>query len=260
MPLTNDQLLERVNSGGTIETREEMTPEYFDNLLNLMTMQADSELAGAYGYVPWSAKAPTVEEKVIVAQIVKDEFRHAAVMYRLLKELGIDVDEHVRQHDYSMRVADPDAQMGAERAADDKRVNIFYYTIDNWEDFVMFNFLMDRGAGHQLTDALECSYGPWRRAITGIFKEEMMHVNHGDTWVERLAKDPATHDAVQASFDKWYPRTIAIFGRAKTKRNALYCTLGLKKRDNGEVRQAWIDEVVPMAKAWGLTIPEVALD
>ena len=38
-----------------------------------MTMQADSELAGGYGYVPWITKAPGVEEKHVVAQIVKDE-------------------------------------------------------------------------------------------------------------------------------------------------------------------------------------------
>src|SRR5256712_10443278 len=93
-------------------------------------MQADSELGGGYGYVPWITKAPTVEEKHVVAQIVKDELRHAAVMYGLLADLGFDVESHVRQHDeiFTMRI-DNNADIGTARITSDKRVNIFYYPI-----------------------------------------------------------------------------------------------------------------------------------
>jgi 1,2-phenylacetyl-CoA epoxidase catalytic subunit len=44
-----------------------MTEEYRQSLVHLMTMQADSELAGGYGYVPWIMKAPGVEEKHVIA-------------------------------------------------------------------------------------------------------------------------------------------------------------------------------------------------
>ncbi len=130
-----------------------MTADYRDNLVHLMTMQADSELAGGYGYVPWITRAPGVEEKHVVAQIVKDELRHAAVMYGLLADLGVDVQAHVQQHDetFTMRI-DAAADIGTARITADKRVNIFYYPIETWADFVFFNFCMDRGAGHQLED------------------------------------------------------------------------------------------------------------
>ena len=78
------RLLARIEAGERIESPEEMTEAYRENLIHLMTMQADSELAGGYGYVPWITKAPGVEEKHVVAQIVKDEVRHAHVMYGLL--------------------------------------------------------------------------------------------------------------------------------------------------------------------------------
>jgi ring-1,2-phenylacetyl-CoA epoxidase subunit PaaA len=58
---TERELLARIERGERLESAEEMTPEYRDNLVHLMTMQADSELAGGYGYVPWIQKAPTVE-------------------------------------------------------------------------------------------------------------------------------------------------------------------------------------------------------
>ncbi len=246
----------KIRRGEGIESGAEMTEEYRQNLIHLLTMQADSELAGGYGYVPWITKAPTVEEKHVVAQIVKDELRHATVMYGLLADLGVDVEAHVRAHDeiFTMRI-DGDADIGTARITSDKRVNIFYYPIETWTDFVFFNFCMDRGAGHQLEDVRECSYGPWVRAIEGIFKEETFHIRHGEYWVKKLAEDPATHDEAQRTFGKWYVRTMNIFGRPGSPKNALYRRLRLKMRDNDEVRQAFAAEVKTLCGKFGLEVP-----
>ncbi len=249
-------MMDRIKSGGRLESADEMTPEYHEALVHLMTMQADSELAGGYGYVPWIAKAPTVAEKHVVAQIVKDELRHAAVMYGLLADLGVDVDAHVRAHDevLTMRI-EATADIGTARITSDQRVNIFYYPIETWADFVFFNFCMDRGAGHQLEDVRHASYGPWVRAIEGIFKEETFHIRHGEYWVKRLAEDPATRDEAQATFDKWYVRTMNIFGRPGSPRNQRYRELGLKVRDNDEVRQAFAAEIAGLCEKVGLHVP-----
>jgi ring-1,2-phenylacetyl-CoA epoxidase subunit PaaA len=256
--LRHERLLEKIRSGEKIESPDEMTEEYRENLIHLMTMQADSELAGAFGYVPWIQKAPTIDEKLIVANIVKDEVRHATAIYRLLRELGVPVDEMVAQNDYMYRVAMSEgAGLGMQRITRDKRVNIFYYPIDTWADFVMFNFTMDRGAGHQLEDALHCSYGPWARAMVSIMKEEVMHIHHGDLWVERFAKGTAEQQAeIQAALDRWYPRVMNIFGRPHTPKNQLYRKLGLKLRDNQEVREAFVNDIRPKLDAWGLRLPE----
>ena len=254
----HERLLKRIAAGEKIEARDEMSSVYRENLIHLMTMQADSELAGAYGYVPWIMKAPTVEEKLIVAQIVKDETRHAKVMYDLLDELGFDVDAYVRSHDeeFARRIDNPDADIGTARLSSDKRVNIFYYPIETWADFVMFNFCMDRGAGHQLEDARRSSYGPWVRAINGIFKEEKMHIRHGELWVRRLAGNPETRDEAERTCHKWYVRTMNIFGRAGSPRNRLYRELGLKVRDNDQVRQAFAEEVQVLVESLGWRVPE----
>lgn len=251
-----ERLLAKIRAGERIESLAEMTEQYQANLIHLLTMQGDSELAGAYGYVPWITKAPTVEEKQAVAQIVKDEVRHATVIYGLLADLGVDVEAHVRRHDevFTMRIAG-DADIGTVRITADKRVNIFYYPIETWADFVFFNFCMDRGAGHQLEDVRHCSYGPWVRAIEGIFKEEKFHIRHGEHWVKKLAEDPTTHDEAQTSFNKWYVRTMNIFGRPGSPKNQLYQDLRLKVRDNDEVRQAFAAEVKALSTEFGLTVP-----
>ena len=135
-------------------------------------------------------------------------------------------------------------------------MNIFYYPIDTWADFVFFYFCMDRGAGHQLEDVRRCSYGPWTRAIEGIFKEEKFHIRHGEVWVQRLVGDAATRDDAQRTFEKWYIRTMNIFGRPGSAKNALYRRLRLKLRDNGEVRQAFADEVGGLCRTVGLSVPD----
>jgi len=254
----HEPLVARLAAGERLEAHDEMSPVYRQSLIHLMTMQADSELAGAYGYVPWITKAPTVEEKLVVAQIVKDETRHAKVMYDLLAELGVDVGQHVAAHDrsFAVRLEDSEADIGTARISADKRVNIFYYPIDTWADFVMFNFCMDRGAGHQLEDVRTSSYGPWRRGVEGIFKEEKMHIRHGELWVRRLADNPATRPEAERTFGKWFVRTMNIFGRPDSPKNRLYRELRLKARDNDQVRRAFADEVRGLVEPFGWKLPE----
>ncbi len=246
---------EKLAKHESIETIDDMSDEYYDHLMNLMLQQADSELAGGFGYVPWIMKAPTTEEMLIVSNIVRDEVRHGRAMYRLLEDAKFGVDDWVDKMDFSFRVEDSQ-ELGTGRASADKRVNIFYYPIDSWADFVMFNFLMDRGAGHQLEDVKVSTFGPWRREIDRIFKEELTHIAHGDYWVKRLALDSTTKNEIQDSLERWWPRVMAIFGRPGSKKNARYRELGLKKRDNHEVRLTFAKEVSDKATVWGLTMPE----
>ena len=249
-----EKLQEKLSQGGKVETLEEMSDDYRGHLTNLMMMQADSELAGAFGYVPWIMKSPDIKETLQVSQIVKDEVRHARVMYRLLEGVGVDVDEYYQKNNFSLRVEKED--IGTLRVADDKRVNIFYYPIETWFDFIMFNFCMDRGAGHQLEDSLDCSYKPWMDGMEGIFKEEAMHMAHGDQWTEKLSNDDKTHDDLQKALDRWYPRTMNIFGRANSPKNKIYRDLGLKKRDNDEVRQAFAKDIAQLCSKFHLRVPD----
>lgn len=239
----------------SIESFDDMSDEYYEHLSNLMLQQADSELAGGFGYVPWIMKAPNTEEMLVVSQIVRDEVRHARAMYRLLEDVQFGVDDWVEKMDFAYRVEE-NLDLGAKRASSDKRVNIFYYPIELWADFVMFNFLMDRGAGHQLEDVKTSTFGPWRREIDRIFKEEKTHIAHGDYWVKKLALDSGTKPEIQDALNRWWPRVMSIFGRPGSRKNKRYCDLGLKRRDNDDVRKTFAQEVHERSDAWGLKVPQ----
>lgn len=79
---------------------------------------------------------------------------------------------------------------------------------------------------------------------------------HGDQWTKKLSEGEKTHDDVQAAFEKWYPRTMNIFGRANSPKNALYRKYGLKKRDNDEVRRAFAADIKEKAAKFGLRVPD----
>lgn len=250
------RMWEKLQKGESIETVDEMGDEYYVSLTGLMLQQTDSELAGAFGCVPWIVKAPNTEEKLAVANIVKDEVRHARSMYRLLADIGIDAESHVAMHDYTHEADFNSDDPGLERAVDNGRVHVSYYKIDTWTDLILFQFCMDRGAGHQLEDVRKSSYGPWRREVERIFKEEAMHVSHGDFWVRKLAFDHSAKAGVQEALNRWYPMAMSIFGRSNNEGNALHRKYGLKARDNDEVRKGFVDEVRLRCSECGLKLPD----
>jgi ring-1,2-phenylacetyl-CoA epoxidase subunit PaaA len=254
------QLFKDIKNGKTFEANDEMPAFYRKHLLNLLWMQGDSEYSGALGYMPWIEKAPTLQEKVIVAQMVKDEMRHASVIYRLLDELGQDTKTHTEKTDLGFKMAEDKINIGFKRVKDDYRVNIFYYDIKYWTDYILFNFLMDRAAGHQLQDTFNSSYMPWKKAIEGIYKEEVMHLAHGDKWVKILAKDPAQKDFLQERLNLWWPRVMNVFGNTKGASNDLYVNLGLKQRTNGEIRAVFVKEIQEMCDEVGLKLPTYSED
>lgn len=234
----HEAMMAKIHAGHKLESLDEVTAEYKESLLSLMIAQADSELAGAYGYVPWIEGAPNMPERLAMANIVKDEIRHARAMYDLLDKVGVNTDALI------------DAGMV-------NRMKVFYEPIRTWADLVMFNFLMDRAAGHQLRDAAESSWGPWSRAMVQIEKEEWMHVRHGEFWVKKLAEEADTKAEIQQALDFWFPKVNRIFGKQGSRSNQTFQKFKLKQRDNHDVRESWYNEMKPILEGYGLVLPSL---
>jgi ring-1,2-phenylacetyl-CoA epoxidase subunit PaaA len=249
------KLFDEIKAGKTFDREDEMPEIYKKALMNLLWMQGDSEYSGALGYMPWIEKAPTLQEKVLVAQIVKDEMRHANVVYKLLSDLGHDTLSHIENSELQYKLEEDKVNIGFKRIKNDKRVNIFYYDIKYWTDFILFNFLMDRAAGHQLDDTLDSSYLPWRKSMDGIMKEEKMHLAHGDKWIKILSEKPDDKTFLQERLDLWWPRVMNVFGNSQGVSNDLYVRLGLKRRTNGEIRETFVNEIHEKCNEVGLVVP-----
>ena len=51
-----------------------------------------------------------------------------------------------------------------------------------------------------------------KKGIEGIYKEEVMHLAHGDKWVKILSKDPEQKKFLQERLNLWWPRVMNVFG------------------------------------------------
>ncbi len=262
-PINDEDFLKRIQAGEKIEAADAMPEEYRHALLRLLEAQAIGELSGAYSGMEWIAKAPTIQEKVLMAQIIRDEVRHAGVLYRCLEELGVDVENRVKEldeaydliHVESKKPASETEKKNVLRSDDIRRVNIQNFRIETWVECAMVNFCLDRYAAHLLTDAEKSSYNPLVKACQSILKEEAMHISHGDAWVERLAKDPKTRQEVQQALNKWFPRTMHQFEPVDSPENTIYKKWRLMVRDYNDLREDFHKEIKERVACAGLQMP-----
>ena len=251
--INEEDFLRRIQAGDKIEAADAMPAEYRRTLLELLDGQADSELSGAYNATEWIAKAPSIQEKVIVAQIIKDEVRHAAVFYQCLEELGVDVENRVKELDQAYDSIHKGQAIS--RKGNGRQINCLNFRIKTWAEFVVVNFCLDRYSAYPLKEFETSSYNPFAKACESVLKEERVHIRHGDLWVERLAKDPNTRQEVQQALDKWFPKTMNEFGPVDSPKNKIYTKWRLMVRGYNELREDFHKEIKERAVHAGLRMP-----
>jgi ring-1,2-phenylacetyl-CoA epoxidase subunit PaaA len=76
-----------------------------------------------------------------------------------------------------------------------------------------------------------------------------------------VAAGPRQKREVQAAVDRWWPRTLAMFGPPddQSSHGATLMRWGLKLAGNEALRQSWLTKFVPQIVAMGLEVPDDAL-
>jgi ring-1,2-phenylacetyl-CoA epoxidase subunit PaaA len=228
----------------TYEAMDLMPDEYRELLVRLLRIQADTETyllfpKGWAQYAHIANLAPTLEDRVKVAQYLAEETRHGLIAYRLLRELGEDVTAQDFEGEH-------------------RNLYIFDRWLASWTEFALFNFLGDRAGRCQAEEWIECSYLPLARVAPAIVRDEVGHANMGLRNLERICRTLGGRAEVQALLPQWYAAALDMFGRSDSKRSARYVALGLKRRANEEARQAFAREVEPLIRQLGLEVPDVA--
>ena len=129
--------------------------------------------------------------------------------------------------------------------------------LDSWHELVMANALYDQAGFVLLSDVHATStFGPWKRALAKVDKEETFHLRHGRTWVKKLCADPDEKRRVQAAADWMFVLTLEWFGLPDDrKRHGIQLEYGFKGLSNDELRQAWMAAVVPFLEEVGIDVP-----
>jgi ring-1,2-phenylacetyl-CoA epoxidase subunit PaaA len=240
-PKSEDEVREHLRSGRLVEGLQHMSPQYLQGIRRILTVSADTELVSAPAYLRAAQHAPALNNFGSAMSIVQDELAHAHIGYRLLGDLGVDMDRLIYERP----------------ATEFKYPYAFDVPLDSWTELVCANALYDQAGYVLLSDVYATStFGPWKRALAKVDKEETFHLRHGRTWLKKLVKEPAARAEVQAAIDWMFVLTLEWFGLPdERKRHGIQLEYGFKGKTNDALRQTWMAAVVPFMEEIGIHVP-----
>ncbi|WP_017753422.1 Phenylacetic acid catabolic protein [Calidifontibacillus oryziterrae] len=236
-----NSLKEKIKSGFCVEKIKDMNEEYLTALKQTLTIVGDTELLSAPPLLSVYNQAPTLNYKITALAVIQDEIGHAHIAYRLLKDLGEDTDSLLYERQANVW----------------KNPFAFDFKLDNWIEFGVFNALFDRAGYTLLGDAYEhTSFGPWKRALVKVDKEELFHLRNGEIIMKSAMKDPKTAEEAQKAVDWMFLMALEFFGVAdELKSRSAQLEYKLKGRTNDELRQKWLSTAVPFLDSIGIKHP-----
>jgi ring-1,2-phenylacetyl-CoA epoxidase subunit PaaA len=240
-PWTEEQVQQHLAAGKLVEGLQHMSPRYLEGMRRILTVSADTEFVSAPAYLRAAQHAPALNNFGSAMSIIQDELAHAHIGYRLLGDLGVDMDELIYERP----------------AGSFKYPYAFDVPLNSWVELVCANALYDQAGFVLLSDVYQSStFGPWKRALAKVDKEETFHLRHGRTWLRKLSKDPAGRAEVQAAVDWMFILTLEWFGLPDSlKQHSEQLDYGFKGKSNDELRQWWMSEVVPFMDEIGIRVP-----
>jgi ring-1,2-phenylacetyl-CoA epoxidase subunit PaaA len=233
----------RIERGEKIEPGDWMPEGYRHQLIRMISQHAHSEVVGMLPEGGWITRAPTIRRKMILLAKVQDEGGHGQYLYHAAETLGISREE----------------MLAALLEGEAKYSNIFNYPTLTWADIGVIGYLVDFAAILNQTMLAHCSYGPYARAMVRISAEESFHMKQGQDIVIRLAQGSAKQKAmIQDAINRWWWPTLMMFGPhdSDSPNTPILVRWGIKTKTNDELRQNFINKIVPELHALGLTIPD----
>ncbi len=235
------ELQERIGQGKLVERPEHANERYLEGLKRTLIVSGDTELVSAPAYLRAAQHAPRMQSYISVVGIIQDELGHAHIAYRMLRDLGVDTDALIYEREPS----------------DFRYPYAFDVPLDSWYEMVVANGFYDRAGFVLLSDIFEhTSYGPWKRALVKVDREETFHLRHGERWMRTLAQDPEHRPKLQAAVDWMFVMTLEWFGLPDDlKRHKEQLGFGLKGKSNDTLRQEWMSTAVPFCQSIGIDVP-----
>ena len=253
--LTKDpQLLAQIADGARLREGDALPPAYRNELMRLMVVFADSELAGAAGFCRFINRGPGLRERIVAARIVAEKYRHAQLVLELLRPFGVNPELYMRSHAWDSRL-DRSVDLSTRRIGGDKRLNVFHYPLEGWDDCVTFNMLMGMATAVQLSEFSGCSYAPLEAAMVEILPREREHAALGESGVRQAIERSGSRNAAQASVDYWHRRVADTFGRTDSEHAERYIEYGLRRRTNRAMLADWQEQAAAALSRLGLAVP-----
>ena len=244
---TKDSLIKefeaKIDQDEKIEPKDFMPEAYRKTLIRQIGQHAHSEVVGMLPEGNWITRAPTLKRKLSLLAKVQDEAGHGLYLYCAAETLGKS------RMDMTQELLSGKA----------KYSSIFNYPTPTWADIGAIGWLVDGAAIMNQIPLCRCSYGPYARAMIRICKEESFHQRQGYEIMLTLARGTEKQKGMaQRALNRWWWPSIMMFGPSdadstNTKDSVKW---KIKRYTNDELRQKFVDAIVPQAEKIGLTIPD----
>ncbi len=233
----------KIDQDEKIEPKDFMPDAYRKTLIRQIGQHAHSEVVGMLPEGNWITRAPTLKRKLSLLAKVQDEAGHGLYLYCAAETLGKS------RMDMTQELLSGKA----------KYSSIFNYPTPTWADIGAIGWLVDGAAIMNQIPLCRCSYGPYARAMIRICKEESFHQRQGYEIMLTLAKGTeAQKDMAQRALNRWWWPSVMMFGPSDADSTNTEDSVRwkIKRYTNDELRQKFVDAIVPQAKKIGLTIPD----
>lgn len=238
-----EQFQARIDADVRIEPKDWMPDAYRKTLIRQISQHAHSELVGMLPEGNWITRAPSLKRKAILLSKVQDEAGHGLYLYSAAETLGTTRDQML-------------ADLHSGKA---KYSSIFNYPTLSWADMGCVGWLVDGAAILNQVPLCRTSYGPYARAMVRVCKEESFHQRQGFEIMQTLCEGAPEQKAMaQEALNRWWWPTLMMFGPKDedSPNTAQSMNWRIKRFTNDELRQKFVDMMVPQAEFLGLTVPD----
>jgi ring-1,2-phenylacetyl-CoA epoxidase subunit PaaA len=219
----------------------EPLPEEYKTLL-LKMLRHEGERAGNKSFLGLmgtcleiaEAFFPTREMKLLKAEYLAEELKHAIMFHRLA--VGLD-------HEFALRDV-PYAHYS------------FHLPRETWADDAFFHFFVDLNGAFHARDWRESSYVPLQKMSATVERDELGHSEMGYYFLQTVCADSQGKQLAQKLLEKWYPAALDMFGRSDSPNVPKFIHWGLKSVGNAEIRRAYQQYVDRKLTALGLDLPD----
>jgi len=236
----------RIACGEKIEPGDWMPEEYRRQLIRMISQHAHSEIVGMLPEGAWITRAPNLRQKLVLLAKVQDEAGHGQYLYHAAETLGATRAELI------------DLLLAGKA----KYSSVFNYPSLSWADMGIIGWLVDGAAILNQTMLARSSYGPYSRAMVRICAEEGFHKKQGQEMVIRYARGtPNQHALVQDALNRWWWPSLMMFGPhdSASPNSPTLLRWRIKTRTNDQLRQEFVNELVPELHSLDLSLPDPAL-
>ena len=235
-----------IGRGKRIEPRDWMLDKYRSTLVRQIAQHAHSEIIGMQPEGNWITRAPSLRRKAVLIAKVQDEAGHGMYLYSAAETLGADR-------------ADLTGKLISGRQ---KYSSIFNYPTLSYADVGVIGWLVDGAAICNQVPLCRASYGPYGRAMVRICKEESFHQRQGfEILLTLMRGTEAQRTMAQESVNRWYAPALMMFGPPddESPNSQRSMAWNIKRFSNDELRQRFVDMLVPQAEILGVTLPDPEL-